>query len=458
MSESKRDQTEASRQAEDLIAHVRQQSEVIQGLRSQLSTQISEEIGNSTKQLESQQALQALVGDAPSSMHACPISPDLALKLVRLVREESYDLIIEFGSGTSTWFILRALELLVPDPGTAPHGSPCLLTFEHSELHYQSIADLVNRCGNCNQLDLLHTPLSAWSDSTGDYSYYSCIQSISEALRSLNGASSQSDLPRTLKLLVLINGPSESTGRWARYPAIPLVLNACSSMDAAIDFLLDDMHSVEGRELLLAWQYIFVLLGLDYQHEDFDLGKGGLLLQLKSLAGIDTSQERCDELLAERREQESIASETMGISQLITELEVAEQNFIQDLHQAQQARDHQAAQIKSFAAELEATKAERDALATEKEAAAKAADELQQQLNHHTQALQQAHTARDQQAAQVKAFAAELEATKAERDALATENEAAAKAAAELQQQLNHHTQALQRLRHLARPLAAVQQ
>ncbi|MEA5415556.1 hypothetical protein, partial [Synechococcus sp. BA-132 BA5] len=66
------------------------------------------------------------------------------------------------------------------------------------------------------------------------------------------------------------------------------------------------------------------------------------------------------------------------------------------------------------------------------------------------------HTARDQQDAQIKAFAAELETTKAERDALATDKEAAAKAAAELKNKLSTQMEALQRLRHLARPLAAV--
>jgi hypothetical protein len=388
MSESKRDQPEAGHQAEDLFALVRQQSEVIQGLRSQLSTQISKEIANSTKQLESHQALQALVGDVPSPPHGCPISPDFALKLVRLVREESYDLIIEFGSGTSTLLILRALELLGSDRGAGTHGSPRLLSFEHSELYSQNTADLVSRCGNRNQLDLLLGSLSPWSDSTGEYSYYSCIQSISDALRSLNGALPQADLPRTLKLLVLINGLSESTGGWARYPAVPLVLSACSSMDAAIDFLLDDMLSDEGRELSLAWEDIFMSFGLDHQRDALGLGKGGLLLKLNSLAGIDTSQDRRDKLLAERRDQEAISSEALRVTQLFAELEVAEQHSFQELQQAHTARDEQAAQIKGFAAELETTKAERDALATEKEAAAKAAAELQHKLSAQMEALQ----------------------------------------------------------------------
>ncbi|MCP9859673.1 hypothetical protein [Cyanobium sp. Cruz-8H5] len=444
MSESKRDQSQAGDQAEDLISRVRQQSEVILDLRSQLSTQISMEIANSTMQLETHQALQALVGDVLSSMHECPISTDFALKLVHKVREESYDLIIEFGSGSSTLLILRALELLGSERDTGTHGSLRLLSFEHSERSYQNTADLVSRCGNHNQLKLLLASLCPWSDSTGKYSYYSCIQSISETLRSLNGALSQSDLPCTLKLLVLINSPSKFTGRWARYPAVPLVLNACSSMDAAIDFLLDDMLSDEGMEVSLAWEEIFASFGLDYQREDLGLQKGGLLLKLKSLAGVDTSQDRRDELLAERHDQEAIASEAFLISQLFTKLEVAEEHSFQELQQAHTARDAQAAQLQTLADELGTAQGERDALGAEKEAAQKAAADLQQKLHNHIQALQQAQQDRDEQVARVQALEAEVVTWKSERDALGAEKEAAQKAAADLQQKLHNHIQALQ--------------
>ena len=326
MSESKRDQPDSSHQAEDFINPVPEQSDVIQGLRFQLPTQISNESPNFSKQVDSQQALKAILGDVPGPMQGGPISPDFALKLLRILREESYDLIIEFGSGTSTLLILRALELFDSDRDDGTNDSPRLLTFEHSEINFQNTTELVSQCENRHQLDLIVNDLSPWSDSTGEYSYYSCIQSISDTLRSLNCELSQSDSPRTLRLLILINGPSESTGRWARYPAVPLVLNACSSMDAAIDFLLDDVISEEGRELSVAWQGIFVLFGLDYQCEELGLGRAGLHFKLTSLAGINTSQNRRNELLAVRCDKDAIASEALRLSQLFTELEVAEQH------------------------------------------------------------------------------------------------------------------------------------
>ena len=282
MPESKRNQTEAGgHQSDDLFALVRQQSEVIQELRSKLSTQISNEIANSTNQPKAHQALQALVGDVPIPIHGCPISPVQALKLVHLIREESYDLIIEFGSGASTLLILRVFELAIHNPDNYTTSLPHLLSFEHSDLLYRSTADLVSKCGNRNQLDLLLTPLSPWSDSTGDYNYYSCTQAIADALKSLNSDCLKSGLHRRLKLLVLINGPSGSTGRWARYPAVPEVLNASSSMDVAIDFFLDDMHSDDGRDVLLTWEDILKSFNLEYQRDDYDPDNGSLLLRIQ---------------------------------------------------------------------------------------------------------------------------------------------------------------------------------
>jgi hypothetical protein len=252
MSESKGQQAEDSHNVEDLIALVRQHSDAIQGLRSQLSMQITQEIANSTKKLESSQSLLALVGDIPDSLHARPITPEFALKLVRLIREKTYDLIIEFGSGTSTFLILRALELFCSEKDTGIHDLPHLLSFEHLETHYNGAADLVCCCSNRNQLNLLHSPLSPWHDCTGDYSYYSCLQAITDTLGLLNDSFSNSDACHTLNVLVVIGGPPRSTCRWARYPAGPLVLDACSLMDTAIDFLLEDIPSEEEMEMSLS--------------------------------------------------------------------------------------------------------------------------------------------------------------------------------------------------------------
>ena len=110
MTDRHKTQPEASLSMKELSALMRQQAEAIKSLETQLSEQLKQEIANSTKQLEACQGLRALVGDLPGPLHGWPISPDFALQLVRLIRDQNYDLIVEFGSGTSTLACLKALE------------------------------------------------------------------------------------------------------------------------------------------------------------------------------------------------------------------------------------------------------------------------------------------------------------------------------------------------------------
>lgn len=429
---------------EDLNSLVHQQTEVFEGLRSQPSTQSSEEVATTTKQLEAYQALQALFGDLPNSTGNGLISADFALRLVRLVQEESYDLIIEFGSSASTFFILRALGLGGSDTADSSHGTLRLLSFEHSESHHRCIADLVSSCGNRNQLNLQLCPLSAWSDSTGEYSYYTCTQPIIDVLKAINGASSDLDIPRTSKLLVLINNLHESTGGRSHYPAAPMVLNASSGMNVAIDFLIDDILNKEADELVLQWEAVFLSSGLDYRRHQPVPGNAGLLLRLNSNIGTDAAQKFCDSIAMEKHDREAITDEALRVGQLFEELANAEQHAQQELQHAQQASDELAERVKTLEAGLAAWKVECDTVVAEKDTAHSGAAVLQQQLDHHTFALQQALLTRDQQASQIESLTANLESTRAERDSLAIQNVEAAKATATLQQQLDHHTHALQ--------------
>ena len=120
MADSHQNKSEASLPIEEFSALLRQQAEAIKSLKSQLSNQLKKEIANSTKQLESHQALHALIGDLPAPLHGWPISPDFALQLVRLIRDQNYDLIIEFGSGTSTLICLQTFERFNLHSATQP--------------------------------------------------------------------------------------------------------------------------------------------------------------------------------------------------------------------------------------------------------------------------------------------------------------------------------------------------
>jgi hypothetical protein len=102
MADSQQTQSKASFPSEELFELMREQAKAIKSLKTELSKELKKEIANSTKQLESHQALQALIGDLPPPLHGWPISPDFALQLVRLIRDQKYDLTVEFDSGIST--------------------------------------------------------------------------------------------------------------------------------------------------------------------------------------------------------------------------------------------------------------------------------------------------------------------------------------------------------------------
>ena len=361
MADSSQIQPDAFQHVEELAALLRQHTQEIQGLKTQLSKQIKREIANTTKQLEAHQALQALLGDVPAPLHGWPISSDFALQLVRLILDRSYDLIIEFGSGTSTLVCLRTLEqfnLNSADQATSSHR---LITFEHLNTYHQKTTDLVDPCSNRPLLDLRLSPLEPWEDATGSYSYYTGTAAIGEAIQAI-----ASSVGRPLKLLVVIDGPPGATCHWARYPAVPIVLDAGSGMDLSIDFLLDDMIRADEKEMSLAWEQQLQVFGVHHHRVDYNFEKGGLLLRVKSLAGIDTSLARSEAIAAAKQEQEAIAR----VDELLTELEAAKQAAANETAAAQQSvtelRDQlsaQTAKAKSLEAELAALKAEREAAA-----------------------------------------------------------------------------------------------
>lgn len=374
MADSPQAHPDFSLRVEELADLVRQQAEAIKGLKSKLSKQITREIANTTQQLEAHQALQALIGDLPAPLHGWPISPDFALELVRLIRDKRYELIIEFGSGTSTLISLRAIEQFGLHSASQAAPPNRLITFEHLDAYHQKTTDLVASCSNRSLLDLRLSPLEPWADATSNYSYYAGTVAIAEAIQAVTNSVEQ-----PLKALVIIDGPPGATCHWARYPAVPIVLDAASGMDISVDFLLDDLIRTDEKELALAWEQQLQTLGLSYQRVDYRFEKGGLLLSVNSLAGVDTSLARSQALAAEQQEQEAIAAAIARVDELLAELEAAKQ-----------------------------------AAAKDKAAAHQTVTELKQQLEAQAETLQQAQKARDEQAARVKALESELAALLAE--------------------------------------------
>src|SRR5690606_18045363 len=82
-------------------------------LRKELRANFGKDLKNAVKQIEAfisiQNYLNARQGVA--GFHDWPISPDIGLFLIERIRERHHDLIIEFGSGTSTALFAKVVQL-----------------------------------------------------------------------------------------------------------------------------------------------------------------------------------------------------------------------------------------------------------------------------------------------------------------------------------------------------------
>ena len=382
MADSHQTQPEASLPIEEFSSLLRQQAEAIQSLKYQLSKQLKKEIANSIKQLEFHQALHALIGDLPAPLHGWPISPDFALQLVRLIRDQNYDLIIEFGSGSSTLICLQTFERFNLHSVTQPESLPRLITFEHLEEYHHKTNDLVESCVNRTLLNLRLSPLEPWANSTGNYNYYSGTASIREGFHAVANS-----VEHPLKVLVVSDGPPGGTCHWARYPAFPIVLDAASGMDISIDFLLDDMIRTDEKEMAMAWEERIKAFGLTYERIDYNFEKGGMLLTLNSLAGTDTSLVRSDALASERQELEAISSAITQVDELLAELKQVKEVASSMKEEAQQQVAELKQQLEAKGGELQKVVGERDARAKEKSDAQRQVSELMQQLERKRKQL-----------------------------------------------------------------------
>lgn len=171
---------------------------------------------------------------------AWPVSPDFSLYLITLLETESYDAVIEFGSGYSTTLIARVLKRQAQKKAPATQ-----ISFEHLEEFHQKTIKHLWREGLRDEVQLIHAPLSRWTESGGrEYQFYSpdILESILSKLK----------IDQIKKILVLIDGPPAATGPQARYPALPIVDSLLSS--AVVHYLLDDYIRDDEKEIVRLWK------------------------------------------------------------------------------------------------------------------------------------------------------------------------------------------------------------
>lgn len=213
-----------------------------QALAKALADAVAKQIANSTQQLESYLAIQHYMatGKRLPAFHGWPVSPDFGYLLIELIEEHQYDLVVEFGSGTSTVLIAQALAHVKQRTGKPSQQ----VTFEHLENYHAKTQGLLNAAGLANKVQLVHAPLTQYSAPNGNtYSYYSCQDQLLQLAQSSSNTS---------KILVVVDGPPAATGLHARYPAWPVLQAAFPN--ASIDYLLDDYIRLDEKQIASQWR------------------------------------------------------------------------------------------------------------------------------------------------------------------------------------------------------------
>lgn len=230
--------------------------ESLNAVETRLRNDLTKVLGNAVKQIEAFLRIQNFLGtgDALGDFHGWPISPDIGLFLLDKMREQHYDLIIEFGSGTSTALFAKAVEVIAQGPvpnrdlsDVHPHQAKTateIVTFEHDSLYYSKTLKMLKARGLDQRVSLVHAPLVDWRDGDPSYLYYDCETKLTEL--------AQRHSSRNLKILLLVDGPPGTTCANARYPAVPFVFAALGRHK--IDVVLDDASRPEEKQVIELWR------------------------------------------------------------------------------------------------------------------------------------------------------------------------------------------------------------
>ncbi|WP_175691532.1 hypothetical protein [Burkholderia anthina] len=230
-------------------------------------------LSNAVKQIESLIRLQNYLGADVllPDVHNWAISPDFGVLLIHLLEQNHYDAVVEFGSGTSTLVLAKALQRIAQHGGQ-PAAAP-LLSFDHMERFQRQSQSYLERAGLTGSSRVVWVPLQAWRN--GETPYYAC----EEALLQLRG-----QLPQAApRVLVVVDGPPGRTGPLARHPALPKVLQGLGDA-CCFHFLMDDYDRQDEREIVSSWERGLSQIGRTFTRTEFKhLEKQACLLEVPAL-------------------------------------------------------------------------------------------------------------------------------------------------------------------------------
>ena len=135
------------RSSELTLIRLKEQSQQLASVRRAIEATVRKEAANAVSQLEAHANLQRYLseGQLMPELHGWPVSPDFAVMLIDLVESNDYDLVIEFGSGTST--LLMAIALARAAKRRRRSAPSVQVAFEHLEAFHQQTRSRLERAG-----------------------------------------------------------------------------------------------------------------------------------------------------------------------------------------------------------------------------------------------------------------------------------------------------------------------
>lgn len=153
------------------------------------------------------------------------LGPAGLVYLLDLIDRKNAQHVVECGSGTSTLWMALAMKA---------KGSGTVLALEHSEEYAEKTRAMLEAHGVADWAQVALCPLTTVETPRGDFEWYDLSQAV---------IFDEIDL-------LLVDGPPGATGRWARYPALP-VLGTSLREDATV--IVDDANRADENEMIEFW-------------------------------------------------------------------------------------------------------------------------------------------------------------------------------------------------------------
>lgn len=245
-------------------------SQLCQSLTKDIQ-QLGQLTKNEVQQLQNQISIQNYLdgNNSPLNYRGWPISPDIGLFIINRLIENNYDLIIEFGSGTSTVLIARTLQ---KKQAKNLINRTKFISFEHLDEYWKKTQAMLEYEGVTQQAHVIHAPLAPFRSENGTvFSYYDCKSSLSHIQKHFDKTNP--------KILILVDGPPGSTNPLARLPALELVAQYFPKSN--IELILDDYNRTDEKLTAQEWENFCKIKKREFSLKRISTEKGTALIHTK---------------------------------------------------------------------------------------------------------------------------------------------------------------------------------